>query len=58
MKIEIDRHILSEIIDNDQQLQKKNIRIDKLYNQVKALIERNRALYLHLVGEVKLSKKE
>ncbi len=56
--IEIDRHILSEITDNDRQIQKKSAVIDRLYNQVKALLERNRALILHLVGEVKLSEKE
>jgi len=53
-EISIDLHILKELVYNDKQMEKIVKKIDKLYNEAKALLDENRALYKHLAEVVKL----
>ena len=52
MKADIDRHILSEIITNQQELKKQIANAMKTMERIMQLHSRNDALYSHLVGEV------
>ena len=51
MRVEIDRHILLEMIQNDQMIEKLEVKIDIMYNQIKDLLSKNRALRTYLVEE-------
>ena len=52
MKADIDRHILSEIITNQQELKKQIANAMKIVEKIMQLHSRNDALYSHLVGEI------
>ena len=52
MKADIDKHILSEIIENQQELRKQIAYALKTMERIMQLHSRNDALYSHLVGEI------
>ena len=52
MKADIDRHILAEIIENQQELKKQIAIAFKAIEEIMQLHSRNDALYTHLVGEI------
>lgn len=52
MKADIDKHILSEIVDNQKELRKQIDHALKSLEKIMQLNSRNDALYSHLVGEI------
>jgi hypothetical protein len=52
MKADIDKHILSEIVMNQQELKKQISNALKTVEMIMQLHSRNDALYSHLVGEI------
>ena len=52
MKADIDKHILSEIVDNQKELRKQIDHTLKSLEKIMQLNSRNDALYSHLVGEI------
>ena len=52
MKIDIDVHILSEIIRNHKEVHKQIDIADKAMVKLREMIARNEALYMHLDGEI------
>ena len=56
IKVEIDRHILSELVQNFKEMDKCIYVIDKKYSKCKELQAKNQALIAHLVGEVEVDK--
>jgi len=51
--IDIDRHILSEIVDNNRYILLKLNEADESMKNARDAYQRNAALILHLVGEIK-----
>lgn len=58
MNIDIDRHILSEMVEIDRKLRQEMNIIDRHYNIIKELEGERRGLIQHLVKEVKLAEKD
>lgn len=53
-KINVDRHILMEIVGNNKAMDDELVKMATCYQKMLALHERNNALQLHLVGEIEL----